>query len=152
LSAHDTRGLVYQVFDILYLNGYDLALVPLQERKRILHQLLDDSDFLESSSIIRYTDHIVGHGPEFFQQACQLGLEGIISKKMDSLYRGGRGSIWVKSKCSTQEEFLVCGYTRPNGTRKGFGALLLGAWNDGELVYTGRVGTGFSRNLLVSLY
>lgn len=152
LSARDTRGLVYQVFDILYLNGYDLTSLKLQQRKVILHQLLSESGFLDSPSVIRYTDHIPGHGPEFFQQACQLGLEGIISKKVDSLYRGGRGNIWLKSKCSNHEEFLICGYTRPNGARKGFGALLLGAWHEGELVYTGRVGTGFSRNVLLSLY
>lgn len=152
LSARDTRGLVYQVFDILYLNGYDLTSLPLQQRKVILHQLLTESGCLDSPSVIRYTDHIHGHGPEFFQQACQLGLEGIISKKIDSPYRGGRGNIWLKSKCSNHEEFLICGYTRPNGARKGFGALLLGAWHHGELVYTGRVGTGFSHNVLLSLY
>lgn len=152
LSARDTRGLVYQVFDILYLNGYDLTDLPLHRRKVILHQLLTESGFLNSPSVIRYTDHILGHGPEFFQQASQLGLEGIISKKVDSLYRGGRGNIWLKSKSSNHEEFLICGYTRPNGARKGFGALLLGAWQDGELIYTGRVGTGFSRNVLLSLY
>lgn len=152
LSARDTRGLVYQLFDILYLNGYDLTSLPLQRRKVILHQLLTNSGLLDSSSIIRYTDHILGQGPEFFQQACQLGLEGIISKKVESTYHGGRGNIWLKCKCSTHEEFLICGYTRPNGARKGFGALLLGAWHDDQLVYTGRVGTGFSRNVLLSVY
>ncbi len=151
LSARDTRGLVYQLFDLLHLNGHDLSSMPLQQRKEILQQLAL-AGFPEESSLVRYTDHIIGHGPEFFQQACQLGLEGIISKKIDSHYRAGRGNIWLKTKCANHEEFLICGYTRPNGGRKGFGALLLGAWHDGELIYTGRVGTGFSHNLLLSLY
>lgn len=151
LSAHDTRGLVYQLFDLLHLNGHDLSHVPLHERKEILQQLML-TGFPDESSLVRYTDHIVGHGPDFFRQACQLGLEGIISKKIDSHYRAGRGNIWLKTKCANHEEFLICGYTRPNGGRKGFGALLLGAWHDGELIYTGRVGTGFSQNLLLALF
>lgn len=152
LSSRDTRGLVYQLFDLPHLNGYNLAAVPLQQRKEILQQLVNAANSDAASPLIRYTDHIRGHGPEFFGQACRLGLEGIISKKLDSLYRTGRGTIWLKTKCANHEEFLICGYTRPNGGRKGFGALLLGAWCGDELVYTGRVGTGFSQNLLLSLY
>lgn len=152
LSARDTRGLVYQAFDILHVNGYDLTSLPLLQRKELLHQQLADAGFLETPSIVRYTDHIRGHGPEFFQQVCRLGLEGIISKKIDGHYRGGRGKLWLKCKCSNHEEFVIGGYTRPNGARKGFGALLLGAWHEGELIYTGRVGTGFSQNMLLWLH
>lgn len=152
LSARDSRGLVYQAFDLMHLNGYDLSSVPLQERKAILQQLIDNTPFPDASPLVRYTDHIQGNGPEFFRKACQLGLEGIISKKMASTYRPGRGKSWQKTKCANHEEFLICGYTRPNGSRKGFGALLLGVWHNGDLIYTGRVGTGFSHNLLLSLY
>lgn len=151
ISAKDTRGLVYHVFDIIYLDGYDLTDVPLSTRKSILQKVLTSSGFSNTSQI-RYTDHITGQGPDFFQQACVLGLEGIISKKARSKYRGGRNKNWLKTKCSNQEEFLICGYTRPAGSRTGFGALLLAAWRDNDLVYTGRVGTGFSKTTLLSLH
>src|SRR5690606_32085963 len=98
------------------------------------------------------SDHIVGHGQEFFAHACQLGLEGIISKRADAGYRSGRGRNWLKVKCSFHEEFVVVGFTDPAGGRKGFGSLLLGAHDGGELVYAGRVGTGFSDRQLQQLH
>ncbi|HEX6930077.1 MAG TPA: DNA ligase D, partial [Gammaproteobacteria bacterium] len=85
-----------------------------------------------------------GQGPEFFGQACELGLEGIISKRADAPYRGGRGRQWLKVKCATHEEFVVGGFTQPEGRREGFGSLLLGAWDGDDFVYAGRTGTGFS--------
>lgn len=151
LSANDTRGVVYQVFDILYLDGHDLTKLPLTQRKAILKDVLDASDFADTSQI-RYTDHIFGHGPDFLQQACVLGLEGVVSKKSDSTYQSGRGNIWLKTKCSNDEELLVCGFTRPNGSRKGFGSLLLAAWHKDKLTYAGRVGTGFSNKMMQSIY
>lgn len=152
LSAERTEELVYQAFDLLHLNGYDLTGVPLLERKALLGSLLARSGFTGSSSI-RYSDHIEGRGPGFYEQACGLGLEGIISKRADGRYRSGRGRNWLKVKCSRQQELLVGGFTDPAGSRTAFGALLLGAYDgQGRLRYTGKVGTGFSDRLLGELH
>lgn len=150
LSAGRTQGLVYQVFDLIHLNGYDLTAVGLRERKQALFNLLGASGFTGRAGI-RYTAHIEGRGPAFAEQACRLGLEGIICKKANSRYRHGRSREWLKVKCTAHEELLVCGYTEPGGARSGFGALLLGAWQNGKLVYTGKVGTGFSERALNQL-
>lgn len=149
ISESRTDALVYFVFDLLYLDGFDLKKVALGERKRALLALLGG----EQSGLIRYTDHVVGNGPEFFDKACENGLEGIISKRIDSLYSGGRSKQWRKTKCVKDAEFVVGGYTDPGGARRGFGALLLGAYDDdGGLAYTGRVGTGFSDRQLAALH
>lgn len=150
LANNQTRNLVYQVFDIIYLNGFDLANLPLVERKAVLQSLL--SVAATDSRRIRYSEHILGKGREFFQEACKMGLEGIIAKRADSLYSSGRSRKWLKIKCSNQEEFVIGGFTEPSGQRVGFGALLLGAWQDDELIYVGRVGTGFSHQTLVDLH
>ncbi|WP_308364549.1 MULTISPECIES: DNA ligase D [unclassified Microbulbifer] len=150
LSSGRTARLIYQVFDLPYLEGYDLAGVALLERKRTLETLLRAADM--KGGIIRYSDHIEAKGAAFFERACQLGLEGIICKRADSHYQQRRSRDWVKVKCvSQQEEFVVGGYTDPGGARPGFGALLMGAYGGGELVYAGRVGTGFSQRLLERL-
>lgn len=155
LSAEKTSALLYQAFDLIYLNERDLTATPLTERKYLLAKLLEEFLQNQSETIskrVRYTDHIVGRGPEFFQQACQLGLEGIISKQADSTYRLGQRKNWLKVKCTAQDELIVCGYTKPKGQRKGFGALLLGAWQGDELIYTGKVGTGFSHSVLKDVF
>jgi bifunctional non-homologous end joining protein LigD len=151
LTAKKTGQLAYQAFDLLYLDGRDLTSLPLRERKQTLHELLTSSG-LSADAKIRYTDHIVGKGPQFAEQACGLGLEGIISKGSDGRYRAGRSRDWLKVKCMSREDFVICGFTPPSGSRVGFGALLLGAWQSGDLVYTGRVGTGFSERLLRKLH
>ena len=145
-----TAKLVYQVFDLLYLNGQDLSKVPLVERKALLQQLLA-AETEVADRTLRYTDHVVGQGPAFYEQACELGLEGVISKKADGNYPNGRSRSWLKIKCTGRDEFLICGYTAPQGARSGFGALLLGSWLDGQLIYTGKVGTGFNQRSLKSL-
>lgn len=144
LSAKRTANVVYQVFDLPWLGGYDLANVELLERKHALAQWLASAG-LTVNSRLRYSDHIQGQGPEFFEQACQLGLEGIISKRANAHYRSGRGKQWLKVKCTQHQEFVVGGFTKPGGSRSGFGSLLLGAYKDEEFVYAGRAGTGFSR-------
>jgi len=152
LSRKQTAQLTYQVFDLLYLDGHDLSATPLLERKQALMQLLQAAA-LESGGTVRYSDHVQGQGPEFFEQACTLGLEGIVSKRADAPYRSGRGKLWLKVKCGRQNaEFVVGGYTPPAGARSGFGALLLGSFRNGQLEYAGRVGTGFSSRQLEDLH
>jgi len=151
LSSNETAQLVYEAFDLLHLDGYDVRAVPLIERKRALAQLFQAAGY-EPDGAVRYSDHIQGRGSEFFEQACGLGLEGIISKRADAAYRSGRGALWLKLKCTRHAEFVVGGYTPPAGARSGFGALLLGAPKDGGLQYAGRLGTGFSSRQLGDLH
>jgi bifunctional non-homologous end joining protein LigD len=151
MGRHPSRApkLVYCVFDLLYLNGCDLRGVSLEERKTVLESIMPAGQ----RGKIRYSGHVIGDGQEFFDHAKQLGLEGIVSKRRDSLYSGGRGSTWLKIKAVQTDEFVVGGFTPP-GTemRGGFGALLVGNYDkNGKLIFTGRVGTGFSNALLESL-
>jgi bifunctional non-homologous end joining protein LigD len=140
--------LMYFVFDVPYLDGYDLRKVPLTERKRVLRTLVPESD-----AILRYGVEVLGGGTDFFAQACRLGLEGTVSKRADSAYRdGARTRDWVKTKCGQRQEMVIGGFTDPQGSRSGFGALLLGVYEpDGSLRYSGKVGTGFDGRTLVAL-
>ena len=114
--------------------------LPLIERKERLQRL-----FKEEIGGLRYTDHVVGDGPRFREHACKLGLEGAISKRADQPYVPGDRGIWVKSKCLNREEFVVVGWTDPEGSRPHIGALLLGYYtDDGRLRYAGRAGTGMT--------
>lgn len=151
LSRGDTRRLTYQAFDLLYLDGHDLTRVALSERKQALAALLEAAGF-DDNGRIRYSDHIDAQGETFYEHACRLGLEGIISKRASSHYHSTRSKQWLKVKCANHEEFVIGGYTEPGGSRSGFGALLMGAFDDqGRLVYAGRVGTGFNKRLLETL-
>lgn len=153
LAANRTSGLIYEVFDLPYLSGYDLTDVELERRKRVLKELLASCGVLSHRGTIRYVQHFEGKGDALFDEVCQLGLEGIMSKRRNSAYRSGRSTDWLKIKCVQQGEFVVGGFTDPSNARIGFGALLLGAYNDcGELVYIGSVGTGFSAQRLRTLY
>ncbi|MBI2824968.1 MAG: hypothetical protein HYX69_09820 [Planctomycetia bacterium] len=148
LSQRNTSAAVYYSFDLLYVDGYDLRNVPLLKRKAALAQLLGP----KPTARLRTSDHIEGHGPEFFRECCRQGLEGIIAKRRDALYVGGRGRDWLKVKCGGNDELVIGGFTRPEGSRVGFGALLVGYYDRrGRLVYAGRVGTGFSERMLVAL-
>src|SRR5579883_832869 len=138
---------LYCVFDLLSLDGWDLRGCGLLARKSALAALLDGQ-----GPPLRYADHVQGGGPEFFGQACRLGLEGIVSKRRDASYASARTRQWLKVKCFKRQEFVVVGYTRPKGSRSGFGALLLGVHDKGRLRYAGRVGTGFDERTLRSLY
>ncbi|WP_043528112.1 DNA ligase D [Litchfieldella xinjiangensis] len=151
LSRGRTKALIYQVFDLPYLSGHDLAKVPLIERKRLLEELMSAAG-ASASDTLRYSDHIDAQGPAFYEQACRMGLEGIISKRADSPYQEKRSKDWLKTKCAFHEEFVIGGYTDPSGSRQGFGSLLMGAFDDkGRLEYAGRVGTGFSTRQLETL-
>lgn len=145
-----TSELVFLAFDLLYLNGYDLRSSPLIERKAALEQLLRSMP--RYTALVRYSDHLEGQGVAFHEQVCQLGLEGMVSKKAGAKYSSGRQRSWVKVKCTAQDEFVVGGYTRPSGARSGFGSLLLGAFVDGGLHYVGRVGSGFTQRQLDQLH
>ncbi len=147
LSHPATGAITYFVFDLLHLDGYDLRGVALCERKRLLRAILPDSD-----PQIRYSIDIAGAGAEFFRQACALALEGVVSKRADSTYREGlRTREWLKVKCGRRQEMVIGGFTDPQGSREGFGALLLGVYNGGKLRYAGKVGTGFDTRLLTRL-
>jgi bifunctional non-homologous end joining protein LigD len=132
---------IFQIFDLVYLDGYNLTRVPLQERKTLLEDLLAGAD---AKGPLRYSDHVVGNGDRFFKQACEYGIEGIVSKLADSVYESTRSRSWLKVKCIKRQEFAIVGYTPSKKDFPGFGSLILGVYEKGKLVYSGRVGTGFS--------
>jgi bifunctional non-homologous end joining protein LigD len=141
--------LAYYAFDLLFLNGYDLLDVHIEQRRDLLRRLLQQAG---PAGRILFSDNISGDGAAVLAQACGLGLEGVVSKKATSRYRPGtRGPEWVKTKCRHEQEFVIGGFTDPAGARVGFGALLLGVYREGELRYVSKVGTGFDDQLLHSL-
>lgn len=152
ISSGNTKNLVYQLFDLPHLDGYDLGDATLLDRKQALAALVRAGGF-DNTGVLRYSDHLQGQGPAFLERVCERGLEGIISKRADGKYRPGRGKQWLKAKCTRHAEFVVGGYTDPGGARLGFGSLLLGAYgDDGGLAYAGRVGAGFSDRQLDTLH
>lgn len=138
--------LAYFVFDLLAVDGEDLTSRPLVTRKERLKRLVGTTP-----GVLRYSDHVEGSGRAFFELACKRGLEGIVSKRRDSKYTGGRGGAWLKTKCILRQELVIGGYTDPEGARSHLGALLVGYHEGGRLVYAGKVGTGFTQKLLVEL-
>ncbi len=146
----NTTELQYYVFDVLYLNGARLTDLPLAQRKEALSELCAQ---LPATTPIHYSEHVIGAGEAFKKLACQHHLEGSISKRRDQPYRPGRGTDWLKVKCGHNEEFVIGGFTAPRGSRAGFGALLLGCYDDRHrLHYAGKVGTGFGESDLKELY
>ena len=129
-------------FDLLGWEDFDLRPLPLSHRKALLRRLLP------MAGPIRFADHVEARGKELFEQVRQRGLEGIIAKKADAPYRPGRSASWLKLCVERKGDFVVVGFTRADGVRSGFGALHLGVYNRAELVYAGRVGTGFSERQL----
>jgi len=134
------------LFDMLYLEGYQMTALPLRSRKRALRQALGYVDPL------RYTVHRNEKGTAFYRKACENGWEGIIAKDGEAPYEHRRSRKWLKFKCEHRQEFVIGGWTDPKGERQGFGALLIGYYEDGELVYAGKVGSGFSNTTLLSLH
>jgi len=139
--------LVYFAFDLLYLDGYDLRRIPLTERKQRLQALLSQSH----SPAIQYSDHVEAAGEAFLRESCQLGLEGVISKRRDRPYVAGRSGDWVKVKCLGREELVIGGFTLSTADRRGIGAILVGYFDNGPLMYAGRVGTGFNSQTLLDV-
>ena len=137
LKASVELPAVYYAFDILGLEGYDLRSLPLTERKQILREVLP------SVGPIRYSDHIKERGKALHQQVEAMRLEGIVGKKADAPYRGGRSKNWVKVRTVRVEDFVVVGWTQPKGGRSGFGSLHIAQYDGDDLVYEGSVGSGF---------
>jgi bifunctional non-homologous end joining protein LigD len=140
--------LQFFVFDILWLDGYDLTALPLIERKRILKEVIPTDH-----AMVKYSDHVAGKGKDFFKVAINQGLEGIMAKKANSVYQiKERTKDWVKIKVNQRQEVIIAGYTKPRNTRKFFGSLLLGIYDDDELVYVGHTGSGFNTKSLETIY
>jgi DNA ligase D-like protein (predicted ligase) len=142
-GAQPIHGLA---FDCVALHGRDLRALPLGERKALLRELLRGGDAL------RYSDHLEGDGERFLRAACREGFEGVVAKRADSPYVGGRRREWLKIKCNLQQEFVIGGWTDPKGTRAYLGAVHLGVYEDGDLVYVGRAGTGLDTARLKALH
>jgi bifunctional non-homologous end joining protein LigD len=140
-NATDTGDgrLVFFLFDLLFLDDEDLTPLPLVDRKARLASLLQSTP-----GCLRYNDHQIGHGPAFHRAACEHGLEGIVSKRGNDRYEPDRRT-WLKTKCRNREEFVVVGWSDPEGSRHRIGSLLLGYFTPGgDLIYAGRVGTGMA--------
>lgn len=140
--------LVYYVFDLLWIDGYDVRGCSQTERKRLLAELLPPGG---QEGVVRYSAHIAGGGEAVYENACRLRLEGVISKRAADTYRAGRGRSWLKVKCNQEQEFVIGGFTEPGGGRAGLGSLLLGYYDEGRLIHCGRVGTGFTDQTLRTL-
>jgi bifunctional non-homologous end joining protein LigD len=149
-DAGRDAGVMYYLFDAPWLNGRDLTRRPLAERKRRLFAAVAP----RAGGPIGLSEHFAGSGREALAEACRMGLEGLIGKRADGAYLGGRGNAWIKLKCRPRQEFVIGGYTEPKGGRQGFGALLLGLHEPGaetKLRYVGRAGTGFNEATLTRL-
>ena len=144
----DTAHIVYFIFDVPYLDGYDMRDVPLEARRPRLKAVLDKS----GNETIRFSEEFGTDPGELVLAACKLGLEGVIGKRRSSRYVTRRSPDWIKLKCGHRQEFVIVGYTDPQGARTGIGALLLGTHDDaGVLQYAGNVGTGFNEATLKDL-
>lgn len=150
-SAFDigrSLDIIYYLFDAPFLQGADLRQTPLEERRALLKQALGR----KNSKLLRFSEAFAAHHQDIFESACALSLEGVIGKRAGSPYVSRRSPDWIKLKCRLRQEFVIIGYTRPQGSRSGFGALLLGVYATSGLVYAGRVGTGFNQAMLKQLH
>ena len=133
------------LFDLPHVAGHDTTAVPLRDRKRLLRATL------AFGGRLRYTAHRRAEGERYLHEACARGLEGVMAKLADSPYRHDRSTDWLKLKCVNRQELVIGGYTDPKGSRVGFGALLVGYYRNGALVYAGKVGTGYGESTLREL-
>jgi len=148
ISSGKTGALNFFAFDLLYRDGWNLTDAALEDRKTALAEIISP----QAQGILRYSDHQIDRGPAFLRQARSFKLEGIVSKRRTDPYRPGRTRSWLKVKCRNREEFVIIGFTDPDGSREGFGALLVGYYDpQGKLRYAGRVGTGFNAAQLIEL-
>jgi bifunctional non-homologous end joining protein LigD len=148
LKAGISSRMVYYAFDLLHLDGADLRGATLLDRKAALGRLLGR----RRNVTVRLSEHITGSGERMLDNACELGLEGIISKRADRPYRSGRTGDWLKITCSLNDEFVIGGYLDSTAQVDAVGALALGAYERGRLVYVGRVGTGFTQRTARELW
>jgi bifunctional non-homologous end joining protein LigD len=133
--------LTYFCFDLLHVDGHNIRELPLKQRKEILGSVLSGAN----EELVRVSEHLETGGEELFRKACELHAEGIVSKKSSGRYSSGRSGDWLKMKCLHEQEFVVGGFTLPSNGIEGVGALLLGYYRDGNLIYAGRTGTGFTQ-------
>ena len=135
----------FYLFDLMWFDGYDVSALPLVARKSLLREavVFDDP--------IRFSEHMDEDGESAFRAACEKGGEGLVAKRAASVYTHARSKDWLKFKCSNEQEFVVIGWTEPRGARSGFGALLVGYYEDGDLLFGGKVGTGFDDHELARL-
>ncbi|MBV8051727.1 MAG: non-homologous end-joining DNA ligase [Acidobacteriaceae bacterium] len=139
--------LAYYVFDVIYLDSYDLRRVSLEERKRVLAQIVSTTE------LIRYSEHFLEKGNALFEAAKQQGLEGILAKRRGSCYEERRSREWLKIKVTQTIDCVIGGYTDPEGSRQYFGSLVLGLYNENQqLIHVGQVGTGFDHNTLKQVW
>jgi bifunctional non-homologous end joining protein LigD len=143
--GHRPVPVFYYVFDVLWLDGYDVRSLALDVRKRLLRRTLSFGD------TVRWTPHRREHGCSSFEEACRRGWEGLIAKRAASTYTDKRSRDWLKFKCGRGQELVIGGYTDPRGSRTQFGALLLGYYDGRALRYAGKVGTGFDEATLREL-
>jgi len=148
IHDHRSKDLVYFLFDLPWLNGHDLRKTPLRDRRALLEQVLAAT----SPGILRYSAPLAQSPQQLLDGACRMSMEGIIGKRADAPYESRRSDSWIKLKCRRRQEFVIAGYTEPQGSRQFFGALLLGVYDQGKLRYAGRVGTGFDRDVLHDTY
>jgi bifunctional non-homologous end joining protein LigD len=134
-------NIVLMVFDLMHLDGVDVRQRPLLQRKALLQERLGAKS---KSFLLQFSDHMQGDGKDIFASACGMGLEGIVSKRIDRPYRSGRSGDWLKIKCVMADRFVVVGYVALKGASQAIGALVLAYHDGGALIYAGRVGTGFS--------
>lgn len=144
-ARNSSVAVYYYLFDVLHLAGHECTELPLRERKRLLREAV------EFEGKLRFTSHRNEDGEAYLEEACRKGWEGLIAKRSDGKYRHSRSKDWLKFKCVNQQEFVIGGFTEPKGQRRGFGALIVGYYDDGKLHCAGKVGTGYSDDLLVSL-
>jgi len=144
-SSHDTAEIIFFAFDLLYLDGQDLRMMPLAERRQLLEPIVSGR-----TGAIRFSEEVHADGAEFFQVACEMGLEGIIAKRRDKPYRSGRRPEWLKIKCVRRDTFAIVGY-EPSTMPGAIGRLLLAAKKGNGLVYVGGCGTGWSNKESVEL-
>jgi bifunctional non-homologous end joining protein LigD len=135
----------YYLFDVIHLEGHDTTRLPVRSRKKLLRGALD------FHGNVRFLPHHNRDGERLFLEACRRGLEGLIAKRARSTYSSARSKDWLKLKCSFEQELVIGGFTAPHGKRTDFGALLVGYYEDGELRYAGKVGTGFDQRTLIDL-
>ena len=147
-----TQEMVLYLFDLPYFAGHDLRACPLDARRAALSQILKTAEPGSASDRVRFSEEFAADPVSLITSACKLGLEGLVAKRRDSPYVSRRSTDWVKLKCGQRQEFVVGGFTDPQGSRSGFGALLLGVFNGTDsLQYVGNVGTGFDARTLTEI-
>jgi bifunctional non-homologous end joining protein LigD len=147
IHGRRSKSIVFLAFDLPWCDGYDLTKSPLEQRKELLAQIIGS----RQEGRLRLSEHFEGNGPAAFEEVCKHGLEGLVSKRRDSPYVQARVPAWVKVKCFNQQEFVIGGFSAPEGSREQFGALLLGYFEAGSFRFAGKVGTGFSTETLRKL-